>query len=212
MEIALFGLSIGLVLALTIFYLQRSKVEKEFYTYLQNKQIDEALDFLQSSKYGFYYGEYSQIWNQLNIYLQLKNTKMIKEKTNEILDIRLNKKQRHHVASKTYYYFLEIEDQEMAEKMLNELSLCTKAEEQQYNELLYRVLIEKKSQDIDTVKDALKENTENEQRGMLQYLLGVQYMYKNDNKNATKYLNKAKQNLKGTAYHSKAKKLLEKKK
>ena len=74
---------------------------------------------------------------------------------------------------------------------------------------MYRVLIEKKSEDIEKVEALIKENTNVKEKGLLQYLLGLQYMYRNDTKQAQMYFNRAKSNLKGTPYHKKIKKLME---
>lgn len=47
--------------------------------------------------------------------------------------------------------------------------------------------------------------SDDQQQGILQYLLGLQYQYLSDTKQANYYLNKAKKNLKGTPYHKKVK-------
>ena len=85
--------------------------------------------------------------------------------------------------------------------------------------MLYRILIEKKSEDIKEVKRLLEEKQGEEvkkdqkedqqvQIGILQYLLGVQYRYDKDKTHMEHYLNKAKSNLKNTPYQKKVKQLL----
>lgn len=51
----------------------------------------------------------------------------------------------------------------------------------------------------------MSKHPDNQQQGILQYLLGLQYQYLSDVKQANYYLNKAKKNLKGTPYHKKVK-------
>ena len=74
-----------------------------------------------------------------------------------------------------------------------------------YDRMLYRILIEKKSEDISFVNELLSKNSDDQQQGILQYLLGLQYQYLSDVKQANYYFNKAKKNLKGTPYHKKVK-------
>ena len=62
--------------------------------------------------------------------------------------------------------------------------------------MLYRILIEKKSEDIPLVNELLSKHPDDQQQGILQYLLGLQYQYLSDTKQANYYLNKAKKNLK----------------
>ena len=64
--------------------------------------------------------------------------------------------------------------------------------------MLYRILIEKKSEDIPLVNELLSKHPDDQQQGILQYLLGLQYQYLSDTK-------QAKKNLKGTPYHKKVK-------
>ena len=55
------------------------------------------------------------------------------------------------------------------------------------------------------VNELLSKNSDDQQQGILQYLLGLQYQYLSDVKQANYYFNKAKKNLKGTPYHKKVK-------
>lgn len=94
-------------------------------------------------------------------------------------------------------------------------------EELLYDRMLFRIMIEKKSEDIAEM-EALLEKKEAEkikkdqkqdqqvQMGILQYLLGLQYSYQKNRRQMELYLNKARVNLKGTPYHKKVKQLLNK--
>lgn len=95
----------------------------------------------------------------------------------------------------------------MAKMVLNQLQLCCDSKDLIYNEVLYRVLIEKKSDDINIVENLLKESKKNsKEEGLLYYLLGLQYIYKKDSNKAFPYLNRAKNDLKGTLTTTKSKK------
>lgn len=53
------------------------------------------------------------------------------------------------------------------------------------------------------MNELLSKNSDDQQQGILQYLLGLQYQYLSDVKQANYYFNKVKKNLKGTPYHKK---------
>jgi hypothetical protein len=103
----------------------------------------------------------------------------------------------------------------MAAKLLENLDECSEDKEKEEMHMLFRILMEKKSEDIDVVLKELEERKEELERpqnksqlGMLQYLLGLQYHYQKDRKNADLWLNRAKENLKGTPYEKTIKELL----
>ena len=187
----------------------RSITWNRFNKQIKNEQYEQALQTLRSRVYRTMFGTFDSDWNQLKLYLQTNDAIHIEQKTNELLANKLTKDQRHQVANSVYFYFLDKENKDMARKLLDQLSLCTEADEYRYDQIMYRVLIEKKSEDIEKVEALIKENTNVKEKGLLQYLLGLQYMYRNDTKQAQMYFNRAKSNLKGTPYHKKIKKLME---
>lgn len=209
MSISLLFILIIALMAAGAPYFIRSITWNRFNKQIQNEQYQQALQTLQSRIYRTMFGSFDSDWNQLKLYLQTNDAIHIEQKTNELLASKLSKDQRHQVANSVYFYFLDAENENMARKLLDQLSLCTKADEYSYDQILYRVLIEKKSEDIKKIEDLLKENTNAKEKGLLQYLLGLQYMYTNNPKQSQIYLNRAKSNLKGTPYHKKIKKLME---
>ena len=94
--------------------------------------------------------------------------------------------QAYQIASQTFFYFLDRENNEVCKQLLTHIEKSAGEEELAYNQMLYRIMIEKKSEDIAEV-EALLEKKETEkikkdqkqdqqvQIGSLQYLLGLQY-------------------------------------
>ena len=109
----------------------------------------------------------------------------------------------------------------ICERLLSYIEKSAGEEELLYDRMLFRIMIEKKSEDIAEM-EALLEKKEAEkikkdqkqdqqvQMGILQYLLGLQYSYQKNRRQMELYLNKARVNLKGTPYHKKVKQLLNK--
>ena len=177
--------------------------------FLKNGKYDEAQEIFESKKFISLFGKFSSEWNLLRLALSRGDKYLIESKVNKILNEDFKKSQRVTVAKAAYFYFLDLENKEMCQKLLSVIQSSNDLKEVKQSEMLYRVIIEHKSDDIDFVLELLNDKKiEDVQKGLLQYILGLQYLYSEDEKNSQKYLKKAKDNLKNTPYNSKVKKAL----
>ena len=206
-------LVIALAASFPMFY--RTYLWNKFLKHLKNNNSEQALKILNSTQYKVAFGKDSQNWNLLRFYISRNDTKNAKALTSELLGSSISKQQAYRIFSNAYFYFLSNEDKEMSAKLLTRLEdILEDGQKEQFN-MLYRVLIEKKSEDIERVNELLA-NMEKEkesaskksQVGLLQYLLGVQYYYQNNKKEAEKWLKKAKTNVKGSPLEKHIKKLI----
>ncbi len=206
-------LVIALAASFPMFY--RTYLWNKFLKHLKNNNSEQALKILNSTQYKIAFGKDSQNWNLLRFYISRNDTKNVKALTSELLGSSISKQQAYRIFSNAYFYFLSNEDKEMSAKLLTRLEdILEDGQKEQFN-MLYRVLIEKKSEDIERVNELLA-NMEKEkesaskksQVGLLQYLLGVQYYYQNNKKEAEKWLKKAKTNVKGSPLEKHIKKLI----
>ncbi len=203
------------VFAAAIPYIVRSFLWNKFTKTVNKKEYDKALELLDNRAYRFLFGELNIDFNILKVYLTMKDNDRIVAQTNHILSLKMNKEQRAAICSSTFFYFIDAQNQEMAKRILEQIRLCANDTEYNYDAAMYRVIIEKKSEDIDYLQTLLKENAKAlqnpanaQQLGMINYMLGLQYSYNNDRKQAQLHFNRAKTNLKGTPYHKKIKKLM----
>lgn len=209
MSISLLFAIIIVLMAAAAPYAIRSVLWNRFMKYLNKEQYEQAISVLQSRAYKTFFGEYTQNWNELKVLIQMKDENRMTQKVNEMLASKLSKDQRHQVADSVYFYYLDTENKEMSRKILDQLSLCCDSDQQKYNQYLYDVLIDKNSKDLKEMLEILdKKSDQKAENGILQYLVGLQYYYQNNRKQAHVYLNRAKENLKGTPYHNKIKKLM----
>lgn len=206
-------LVIALAASFPMFY--RTYLWNKFLKHLKNNNSEQALKILNSTQYKVAFGKDSQNWNLLRFYISRNDTKNVKALTSELLGSSISKQQAYRIFSNAYFYFLSNEDKEMSAKLLTRLEdILEDSQKEQFN-MLYRVLIEKKSEDIERVNELLA-NMEKEkdsaskksQVGLLQYLLGVQYYYQDNKKEAEKWLKKAKTNVKGSPLEKHIKKLI----
>lgn len=168
-------------------------------------QYDKAIQQMNAPLYTFLFSECEKNYNILRTYISKQDTNEITKQVEFMLSQNLNNSQAYQVASMTYFYFLDVQNVELSKKLLDIIERKGNEDEIAYDRMLYRILIEKKSEDIPLVNELLSKHPDDQQQGILQYLLGLQYQYLSDTKQANYYLNKAKKNLKGTPYHKKVK-------
>lgn len=168
-------------------------------------QYDKAIQQMNAPLYTFLFSEYEKNYNILRTYISKQDTNEITKQVEFMLSQNLNNSQAYQVASMTYFYFLDVQNVELSKKLLDIIERKGNEDEIAYDRMLYRILIEKKSEDIPLVNELLSKHPDDQQQGILQYLLGLQYQYLSDTKQANYYLNKAKKNLTGTPYHKKVK-------
>ena len=195
--------------SIAIPFIIRSFIWNSILKKLYNGQYTKAIEQMnRSTLYKLLFSEYERNYNLLRTYISQKDVKMIKTLSTEMLHSKLNPKQAYQVASLTFFYFIEAEDASTCTDLLKYIEMSGEPEEIQYDQMLYRIIIEKKSEDIDFLKSMLEQKSDKNDQGMLQYFIGIQYLNSGNKKEACLFLNKAKNNLKGTPYHKKIKELL----
>lgn len=208
-----------IMVAVAVPFVIRSLLWNKVLKLLRKGRYEEVLNKLDSSMFRLFFNEYDRNYNKLRVYLAEADNRKIEEQTKCLLAKKLSRSQSYQVASQTYFYFLDRENKEICTQLLAYLKDAASLEEYQYSAMLYRILIEKKSEDIVEVGQLLQKKSEEQvkkdqkedqqvQIGILQYLLGVQYAYEKDKTKMEQYLNKAKSNLKNTPYQKKVKQLL----
>lgn len=140
--------------------------------------------------YTFLFSTYEKNYNILRAYISKQDTNEITKQVEFMLSQNLNNLQAYQVASMTYFYFLDSQNVELSKKLLEIIERKGNEDEITYDRMLYRILIEKKSEDISFVNELLSKHPDNQQQGILQYLLGLQYQYLSDVKQANYYLNR----------------------
>ena len=209
------GLVVSIILlislAVALPWMFRSILWNKAMKLLKNGKDQEAAEIFASKKFESMFGKFASQWNLLKLALAHSNNEEIKTALSRIFAMNFSRDQRVTAAKATYFYFLNLEDREMCSRLLDVIRESNDKDEVKQNEMLYRVLIEKKSEDIDFVKNMIETSNYDEasqQLGLLQYILGLQYMYQKNKEEGMKYLKKAKQNLKNTPYSKKIKELV----
>lgn len=207
------------MIAVAIPFMIRSLLWNRILKQLHKGDYDDVLKRLHSMPYRLLFTAYDRHYNCLQVYLATSDNQCIEKQMDTLLTMNLSERQAYQVASQTYFYFLEKEQKAMCIKLLSLIEKKADCETIAYNQMLFRILIEKRGDDIEFLKQMLqnleqepikKDQADDQQKkiGLLQYLLGLQYSYQKECKQMNYYLQKAKANLKGTPYQKKVKQLL----
>lgn len=135
-----------------------------------------------------------------------KKSKRAYEEMNQILSFRLTLSQQQELLGKCFYYFLSENREEYAKTTLSYIGKVKNEAMYQDCKLFYDVLMQKEDSHLEETLQLLETNTNN--RGVLEYLAGLQYSYRKDRENAGKHLENAAAELRGTPYEAAIRQLL----
>lgn len=207
------------MIVIAVPFIIRSLLWNHILRLLKKGSYKKVLQKLQAPLMKLFFTEYALNYNILRVYLAISDNAKVKQQTKLLLNKKRSDRQSYQIASATYFYFIEQEDRAMCKQLLTILEENASVEEYKYDTMLFRILIEKKSDDIDCIKKLLQEKTDHPvkrfeqedhtiQIGILQYLIGVQYTYQKNDAEMRVWLKKAKSNLKHTPYLKKIKQML----
>lgn len=185
----------------------------------RKERYPKIVSLLQSALYKVFFHEADRNEYCFYAYLAQGDDQKAEEYLRYLMKERLTSARSYQIAKRSYFYFIDSGNKEICQMLLPLIEAKAERKEYAYCRMLYRILLEKKAEDLSLVQDMLeqkekeiaqdKESSETlVQIGILQYLLALQLSYQHHIKQAKHYLQKAKKNLKGTPYDRKIKKLL----
>ena len=185
-------------------------VYKKLMNYLSVGDYKSFEYYLDGVLCTFSYRPFNIEYMRLTSYMMQNDSNKIEEQLNKIFkQLKLKSNQKASVAQRAFYFYMEQKKYKKAKEML---SICKESDipEIQTMDLMFSILGEKKSDHIKDIKDQLEnlkkapDANSNQASivriGVYEYLLGLQYTYLNNTKEAKKYLNSALQHCKGTPY------------
>lgn len=190
-------------------YLFRASLSNRLQSYLENKNYEDALRLLDSKSASIFMSSFDRNKSKLQIAMDIDDQQKIKEQVIALSSPSYKGRQRDLLIRSLYYFYLDKEDKEMATFLLTQMKSWMPADDTAMDDVFYRVVLEQKAQDIDIVQEKIDARPEDPiELGLLYYLLGLQYKYQGNQKDANQALNKAKRELKGTPYAKKIKSLM----
>lgn len=179
---------------------------KRFMSTLKNRDFDgffKVADGL-ASKYFFPY--FNRLYMKMNAYMMMPDYKKVEETFDELLSLRLNKKQNLDVSVKAFYYYIDENKKGKCKELLERIKSL--GEDAVYDEckMMYDILLCDKSDYIDSMLKQL-DQAEGWNKGMICYMLAVQYHNRKDKEKEKEYLDMASEELKESPYAAKINKM-----
>lgn len=210
MNISIYFIFLVAGIGIALPYIIRAFIQNNIKKNVQKKNYTKALETIEGKLYRILFGEYDQRKKQCVLLLEDNSKDSIESFIQQVSLSRISQKQKETIFHHMYFHYLDKEDGSMCSRLLDVLKTVVSAQDIENDEMMYRIIIEKKSEDINRVQDLLKETTDSQQKGFFQYLLGLQYWNNKQKKEARQYFTHAKRNMKDTPYYQKVKKYLQK--
>lgn len=145
---------------------------------------------------------------RLRGYVLSKEEEEIKRLVDKLLSMRLSAQNEEEFIVTYYHYFLNKEDETYIQIFLDRIAKMNNPALLKESNQAYDVLIKKQTTYIEEM-DKQIEKARGFSLGLIVYLMGMQYLYLDDKKNAQMYFFNALMSLKNTIYEAKAKKYVD---
>lgn len=197
---------VSIIIGATIIFigmqLYKKHLVKKFFRCLQQRDFDtffKATDCL-ASKYFFPY--FNRLYMKLNAYIIMPDQKKVEETFEELLKLRLNKKQNLDVSIKAFYYYVDEGSKKKCKELLERIKGLENETAMQECQMIFDIFLDKKANYIEDMEAQLKD-AEGVNKGMLYYMLGMQYDNLGNQTKGKEYMSEALTFLKGTPYEMK---------
>ncbi|WP_416325007.1 hypothetical protein [[Eubacterium] hominis] len=180
---------------------------KTFMQTLKDRDFDKFFKTADSLPSKYFFPYFNRLYMKMNAYMLMPDQKKVEETFEELLHIRLNKKQNLDVSVKAFYYYIDEEKKGKCKELLDRIKTLGDENALQECQMMYDIFLCEKSNYIDSMEEQLKK-AEGWNKGMLCYMLAIQYQNKGDKAKKAEYLKLAEEDLKETPYAGKIEKMI----
>lgn len=204
-------------------YIVRRKVYQKLFDCLEDQNFNDFDVIIDGFFCRTVFKRYNREFLRLNRYMIQGDTQKIDTQFEWMFkNVSMNPKEQFAAAKKGFHYYIIHKNQKKAKFMLAAMKeTFMNNNEVNRSMMLYDIMLMKKSDYIEEVKQMLNEiqsdcdyrSDESKQvrAGIFEYLLGLQYLYKGDEKNMYFYMDRAKKHCKETAFEEEIDALLKSK-
>lgn len=198
-----------LLLSFIVPFITRRILYKEMFKYLEQKDYEAFENKLDSFLCRISFRPFNREFFRLNSYFLQEDSKNIDRQIDFLLNsMKLSDKEKSVVINKGFNYYLIAKNKKKCRLMLNDMKVLSKDDiELRNNRMLYDVMLDKKFlyiEEIENLLEKLKENNEDNSKdmqiGIFEYLLGLQFKYKNESEEMTKHFSESLKYCKNTVY------------
>ncbi len=189
MDLRLIGIIVVALCVISLVYteVQKRLIFSRYEKLFEKGDFEGCLRVLDGPVVKIVYPRYNQLYMRLNAQMCLADADASRRTIDEMLELSSSDKQRLVLLLRAFNFFVEQEDYERADELLEELREKSSPEQLAGCERTYAIFAEKSAAYVDQMEAELKDATGPERTTLL-YLLSVQYENKGDVKRANEYL------------------------
>ena len=177
-------LFILLVIYILISMIGSALVNRKIRELFVNEKYDEYLEFLDSRLCEIFVRDYEREEHKYKVYLKRNDRKHIDEYFDKMLSRKTDKTTKLQYQIKAFYYYMVNNGADKCKKLFEDIKAYGDEEVTKQVNYLYEIVVLKKGDYIDELKEILKEKGNDP---FYEYVLSVSYENIGDTRNAKKY-------------------------
>lgn len=187
----------------------KQAIFKKLLRNLQQGNFDVYFKTLDSFWCKYFYPVFNREYMRLNAYMMKGDKEKVEECFAILLRIRKAKKQELDIAIKAFYYYLDEENKRKCKELLQIIKKSENEAVLNECQIIFDIFLCKETKYIEMMEEQLKDTTcTGLNRGMFDFMLGLQYGYRKEHEKEMAHLQAAKKELKDTPYMKKIDDLL----
>ncbi len=189
MDPILYTIIIIVVFAIVLFVavtFVKKKLLTNMFTYISEKKFKEFEQEVEKGSVKFLFSRYYLAYLKMESSVIEGNKGKINDRFDELLNMNLTNKQREEVVMKAFNYYLSVENKVKCKELLETINLTNNVKMKEEANMTYDIFLMKRHNHIESVLEKMEDIAE-ENRGVYEYLLSVQYNNKGDKEKAKYY-------------------------
>lgn len=186
------------IVAIVVFslgtYLLKKFRFKKLVILLQSQQFEEFDKLVDKFTTRYLFPRFNLEYMKLNSYILRVDEKKIEETFDTLFTLRMSKAQKEDVYMKAFNYYVSIESASKTKEIIEVIEEFDNEAMRKEARTIYDIFILKRSNYIEDMEAALADQDDDE-KGINEYLLSVQYKNKGDKKKSKEYLELSKKHL-----------------
>lgn len=175
---------------------------KQYMVTLRDRDFDKFFKIADGWLSKFFFPYFNRVYMKMNAYMLMPDQKKLEETMEELLNMRLNKKQNLDISVKAFYYYIDESKKGKCKELLERIKSLGEESAIKECQMMYDIFLNHKSNYIDSMISDV-EKAEGMGKGMLYYMIAVQYENQNDKVKMKEYITLANDLLKDTPYAGK---------
>lgn len=178
-----------IIVSFILNHIMKNHVINNLFEAIKNKDMEQYDKLSKKFLYRYYIPAYNIEYMRLQGYILNQDIKNTDLQFSKLLEMRKNKKQEIDLYTKSFYYYIQIENKKKSEEMLEKVKTVCAEEEIKLCQIAYDVILCGKYNHIEEIEKEYQDAPE-QLKTTLNYYLYLQYKNKGDLEKAEIYKKK----------------------